>query len=225
EIEFQGLPLLFIAISFKALKTIRLLLDKGANPNKTDRNGNSALIFACIKNYTDIAKILIEKGADTNFKTSQNLTPLVISLLNNNKELIDILTQANTSADSLKPADESLPLNEKLNLYISKYTAIDNHSASDIWKNCEMDRKTFSKIRNNNSPECHPKKKNVILLAIGLRLSISETNSLLQSAGYSFSSENKKDQIIKKCIENKKFTTFDINQALYESLQITLDEY
>lgn len=85
---------------------------------------------------------------------------------------------------------------------------------SEIYKNAGMDRKLFSKIRNN--PAYHPKKATVLALSIALKLDINNTIKFLESAGYALSPGEKSDIIIRYFIERKIFDMDTINCALYE---------
>lgn len=85
---------------------------------------------------------------------------------------------------------------------------------SEVYKNACIDRKLFSKIRNN--PAYHPKKTTVLALSIALKLDIENTIEFLESAGYALSSGEKSDIIIGYFIEKKIFELDTINSALYE---------
>ena len=56
---------------------------------------------------------------------------------------------------------------------------------SQVYHRANVDRRHFSKIRNN--PDYAPNKKTVLAFSIALELSLDETLDLLKTAGYSFS--------------------------------------
>ena len=82
---------------------------------------------------------------------------------------------------------------------------------SDVYNKVHMDRRLFSKIRNDNY---HPSKDTIILLGIALELSEKEIDELLESASYSLPKNNHYDLIIRFCFINKIFKLDDINELL-----------
>ena len=92
---------------------------------------------------------------------------------------------------------------------------IDERSLKDsyVYKKANVDRRHFSKIRNDM--EYAPNKKTVIAFAIALELTLDEAVDLMRKAGFAFSRSSKFDVIICYFIENREFNIFEINEVLF----------
>ena len=104
-------------------------------------------------------------------------------------------------------------MNESLNKFLSQnktksfrellFSFIDRSGLkdSDVYRKAGIDRRLFSKVRcNDNYVLC---KENILKLCMTLRLNLSDTSKLLESAGYSLSTTNNYDLILRYCIVNK----------------------
>ena len=96
-------------------------------------------------------------------------------------------------------------------LYLIRKNGLDN---ADVYKRAIVDKKVFSKIKNN--PDYHPKKLTALCLCVGARLNIDETRDLLARAGYALSPCDKTDIIFSYFIEHRIYDMIERDIQLEE---------
>lgn len=85
---------------------------------------------------------------------------------------------------------------------------------ADVYKRAIVDKKIFSKIKNN--PGYHPQKLTALCLCVGARLNLDESKDLLARAGYALSPCDKTDIIFSYFIENEIYDMIELDIQLEE---------
>lgn len=85
---------------------------------------------------------------------------------------------------------------------------------AEVWKRAIVDKKVFSKIKNN--PDYHPKKLTALCLCVGAKLNLDESRDLLARAGYALSPCDMTDVIFSYFIENEIYDMIELDIKLEE---------
>ncbi len=100
---------------------------------------------------------------------------------------------------------------DKFQKLLFKYIDDKGLKDSDVYKRVHIDRRLFSKIRNE---DYHPSKETVILLGLALELSEKEFDEFITSASYSLPKNNVYDLIIRFCFVERIYKIKKVNELL-----------
>ncbi len=83
----------------------------------------------------------------------------------------------------------------------------------EVYKKANVDRKLFSKIRNN--PEYRPSKPTALAFAMALELDLEATRELIGRAGYALTHSSRFDIIVEYFILHGDYDVFRLNEVLF----------
>ncbi len=96
--------------------------------------------------------------------------------------------------------------------YLRELIREKNLSEVEVYKKAHLDRRIFSKLRNEK--DYKPSKRTILAIAFGMELKLAETEKLLKNGGYALSDEDKFDLIMKYFFENEIYDLFLVNEVL-----------
>ena len=150
-----------------------------------------------------------EEKPKRSFKTSGFLNK--IKSISFYEECMCELDEATPNIDDYIKEEKEESKFQKL---LFKYIDSKNLKDSDVYNKVGIDRRLFSKIRNDQ--DYHPSKETIILLSLSLELNEDEMLSLLNSASYTLPKNNVFDLIIRFCFINKIYDLSKVNELLYD---------
>lgn len=221
---YFGMSPLMIACYANAEKSVSQLFIYGPDINKADEFGITALMYAASKNNPKILTLLFRNGADRNAKDKNGKTFEDYAKEFDSRTFQQLLLDRMKSKlpESERNREDEIPQEhqpfcERFDWYMQKYfERFPNNKQPDVYKSAGLSKQTFSKIMSNRKADFRPKKDTVIQLALGLKLTLNETEDLLQSAGYAFSERDKKDAEIKSLLSEQNYKLFDWNERIYK---------
>lgn len=189
EILIIGRTAMQIKVSKELLKSVQSYIDK----NYFDETTAGETVLRCLKKDTTFEDVSVPLLVAED-------EPYIY------EEVTDFLQQESLD-DLVSNLDESF--SATLLRLIDKKGQKD----SEIYNRAGIDRRLFSKIRSNI--DYSPSKATVLAFAIALELTLSQTEDLLERAGFSLSHSRKFDVIVEYFILSQIYDILTINEVLY----------
>ena len=222
---YFGMTPLMLASYSNAEDAAKSLIAHGADVNSADKDGITALMYAAMKNNPKMIVLLCKNGADRNMKDAAGKSfedyAGAFTEKSFSQMLIDRIKAKNPDLAEERKDDipkERQSFNDRFTWYKEKYfERFPNNENSDLYRAAGLTKQTFSKILSNRNPNFRPKKNTVIALSLGLKLTLNESEDLLQCAGYTFLPTDKTDIEVKRLLSEKNYDLFDWGSKIYES--------
>ncbi|KAL9170064.1 hypothetical protein ABFS82_04G119700 [Erythranthe guttata] len=106
--EMESATRLNFAANDGDLRALRRLFEAGADPNKTDYNGQSPLHRAASNGHEDIVRFLIERKVDVNLRDDSGKTALFEAIKNGHDSISSALAEAGATLSTVENAGNLL---------------------------------------------------------------------------------------------------------------------
>lgn len=121
-------------------------------------------------------------------------------------------TMSNTMATNRRIEDLIDQMEETFSQRLLRMISERGMTDSEAYTKAYVDRRHFSKIRNDDYYS--PNKKTVLAFSIALELTLDEAKDLLACAGFALSRSSKVDIIVAYFLQNRIYDMFEINEIL-----------
>ena len=148
--------------------------------------------------YVDIKRKLL---AQIDSYLRKNLAKYSIGMSSEERAALDAKLEA-----KFKRIKETFPK------YLLRYIAERGLNQVDVYKRAHLDRRVFSKLRNEEN--YMPSERTIWAIALAMELTLDEAQALLHEAGYTLSDRLQDDVIMKFFFENRIYDIFLVNEVL-----------
>ncbi|MCR5303490.1 MAG: macro domain-containing protein [Lachnospiraceae bacterium] len=149
---------------------------------------------------------MAEVGALSPMEDTDAMSPMAVE---------DISSSMDFEEEHMSHLEERMEhLSDTFSQYLMYLIQTKHLENTEVYKRAIVDRKIFSKIKNN--PDYHPQKITALCLCIGAKLNLDESRDLLARAGYALSPCDKTDIIFSYFIENKIYDMIELDIQLEE---------
>lgn len=183
-------------------------IDKYISENYIPENDDLTINLEVEEFFEEISKKIKEKKEELDGELDDEFDESSMVKLKLTKGMINTMSTDRNIEDLMTQLEETF--SQRLLRMISDRGLKD----SDVYNKARVDRRHFSKIRNDIYYT--PNKKTVLAFSIALELSLDETKDLLNCAGFALSRSSKTDLIVSYFLKNKIYNMFEINAILYE---------
>lgn len=97
---------------------------------------------------------------------------------------------------------------EKMRQLMQKY----GMKSADVYKAANVDKTLFSRIYNNKNYK--PSKDTAVSIALGLKLSLEETEDFIRRAGHTLTHSDRRDIVLECCFKKKIYNVVEVNIIL-----------